>query len=141
MPAIRADVGPATLLQDEKQGMMVLLIFILAVVVASIWLATFVLALILPIRPDFIRMVSPLVCPPGTEMRIETEPGKRYRPGEKIISVYCEGLNHDRQDVKVKASFVLWGISVVFSMPIVIPILLLVFRWLMRSGIIENSLF
>ena len=108
--------------------MMVPLVLLPVVLIVSVWLATTLMALILPARPDFIQIVRPFVCLPGSEMKVKTEQGARNQPGQKLIDVYCEGPHEDRRDVKVKALFVLWAISVTVSIPIVLVILLAVLR-------------
>ena len=86
----------------------------------AVWLAIMGLAVALPIRPNIVRITERFVCPPGTEMKVETYVYSYHRPGERAIGIYYldpDGVTHN---VKVKALLTLWGIFFIVSLPVAV---------------------
>lgn len=66
-----------------------LALLILIIIVTAIWLALMALAICVPYRPQVIKLTRRWVCPPGSEMRIESSVASYHRPGEKGLIVEC----------------------------------------------------
>jgi hypothetical protein len=108
-----------------------LLLIILGV---AIWLAFMGMAAVLVIRPDSVRITERFLCPPGTEMKVETYVYSYHRPGERAIGIYYLGPDGKSHNIKVKALLLLWGMFFVASLPIAILIVLLFQRWVTQAG-------
>jgi hypothetical protein len=81
------------------------------------FLGTMLLAVLLPFKPDVLRLVTPLVCPPGTRMEIQTFQANPYRPGERGLAVYAVGPAGS-VDIKNRTLIAFWGVCCLVTLPL-----------------------
>jgi hypothetical protein len=83
----------------------------------AIWLAFMIFAAALAIRPEVVMVVKRFVCPPGTEMIVQTEVYSYHHPGQRALVVYSDGPE-GRKDIKTRALLALWLFFFVLSVPV-----------------------
>jgi hypothetical protein len=54
----------------------------------AIWLTCMILAIILPINPNILRITKNFVCPKEKELIIQTAVYSYHRPGQKALEIY-----------------------------------------------------
>lgn len=111
------------------------LTMLLIILGVALWLSLMVLAVILPIRPDAVRITERLVCPADTKMDVRTEVYSYHHPGQKAVVVNYRGSDGMIHDVKVKAILALWGILFFVSILVTAVVVPLVRNWIVQSGL------
>ena len=81
----------------------------LIVGVVALWLGTMLFAGLLSILPQSVRIVRPLICPPGTLLDIRTFSVSYGRQRAKGLTVEAVGPD-GRQEVKGRALIIFWGL-------------------------------
>ena len=95
----------------------------------ALWMGTMLFAGLLSIYPKSVKVVRPLICPPGTKMEVRTFAASYHRPGERGIEVYTVGPE-GQKSVKGRALLILWGLCcLVSALPSAI-IVILGMRWI-----------
>lgn len=97
-----------------------MLTILLGLVGVSLWLGLMGMTFALPVRPNIVRITKRFVCPPGTEMQVETYVYPYHRPGERAIGVYAVSANGARTSVKAKAMIALVLMFSVAALPVTI---------------------
>jgi uncharacterized membrane protein YccF (DUF307 family) len=92
----------------------------------AIWISFMTLAIILPVRPNVLRMTRGLVCPKGSEMIIQTAVYSYHRPGQKALEISIKDKNGVVKNAGFKVVSVFWLILMAFSLPISIIFVLLI---------------
>jgi len=92
------------------------LTFILITLAVAAWLATMLLALLLPLEPRILKLTRFLLCP-DADLIVEKFKATYHRQGEFGIEVYYIDQNQVRQDVKYRALLVFWGMCFFITLP------------------------
>ena len=89
--------------------------------------AAMVLALVIPLRPDVLRITQRIVCPPGSSLLIRVVKLSYHRPGERGLTVVCRGPDGDRSVIG-RAVFWLWVLLLVPSLALAMLAVTLISR-------------
>ena len=92
------------------------LTFILIMLAVAAWLATMLMALLLPLEPRVLKLTRFLICP-DSELIIEKFRLSYHRQGEFGIEVYYMDQDQRRHEAKWLALFIFWGMCLVVSLP------------------------
>jgi hypothetical protein len=89
---------------------------ILIMIFVALWLSFMLLAIVLPLRPGFVRITRRLVCRRSRGMQVEYFRASYHHPGQRGILITCIDEDGRQHDVKVKAIFALWLIFFLVSL-------------------------
>jgi|WetSurMetagenome_2_1015567.scaffolds.fasta_scaffold1089338_1 hypothetical protein len=84
----------------------------------SIWLACMILAIILPINPNILKITKNFVCPKENELIIQTAVYSYHRPGQKALEIYYLDDDGAVKDVGLQAITIFWIILFIIIVPI-----------------------
>jgi hypothetical protein len=88
----------------------------LFVVLLAVFLGIMTMAVILPFKPDLIKVTEKFICAKNEKMEIFTSVAGHHLPGERSIEIYCtEGAR--KRDVKLKTLLLCFILSSVAMLP------------------------
>ncbi len=73
----------------------------------ALFVSLMALAVIVPLRPGWIRITERFVCPRGSTMEVQTSKLSYHRPGERGLVVMCKGPG-GTTSINGRAVFCLW---------------------------------
>lgn len=82
----------------------------------SAFLGIMLMAIVLPLKPDALKVVGKFVCKNDEKMEVPTSVASYHQPGERSIEIYCNNYGK-RRDVKGKTLL----LSFLFSSAAMIP--------------------
>jgi hypothetical protein len=117
------------------------LLFITLMLVVAVWLSAMVCVLMgAEVSPQWLSLVEPFVCPPGTEIQVAQTRQSYHEPGESSVKVSCVGESID-QDVTIESGLALWVIFFLPSLPV--AAILVFVGWLLfrmrRRAVLEQA--
>lgn len=87
----------------------------------SVFLSIMLLAIVLPFKPDSLKVFGKFVCKADEKIEVLTSVASYHQPGEKSISIYCNDYGK-RRSVKGKVLL----LSVLLAFLITLPISFLI---------------
>lgn len=85
----------------------------------SALLGIMLVAIVLPFKPEALKIVSKFVCSKDEKMEVLTSVASYHQPGERSIEIYCNNYGK-RRSVKGKVLI----LSLLFSSAVMIPFVL-----------------
>lgn len=102
---------------------------ILIILGVSAFLGIMFWSVILPFKPDSLKIFGKLVCKNDEKIEIVTSVASYHQPGEKSISIYCNDYGK-RRSVKGKVLLLGFISSFFIALPFAIIIVFLVYNYL-----------
>jgi hypothetical protein len=100
----------------------------------AIWLAFILMAILLPIKPDVLRITEKLSCPEGSELIIQTVVYSYHRPGQRALEISIKDKNGIIKNAMLKVFAIFWMILFVISLPIALFLVVVIINSLHISG-------
>jgi|GEM_PF-4482395 len=72
------------------------------------WLAFIALAIILPIKPNLLKITKKIVCQEDSELIIQTAVYTYHRPGQKALEIYIKDKDGIVKSAGLKVISVFW---------------------------------
>jgi hypothetical protein len=92
----------------------------------AIWLAFILMAILLPIKPDVLKITEKLVCPEGSELIIQTAVYSYHRPGQKALEISSRDKNGIIKNAMLKVMAIFWMMLFAISLPIALILVALI---------------
>jgi hypothetical protein len=83
----------------------------------AFFLGIMLIAVILPIKPDSLRIFGKFVCTGEEKMEVSTSVASYHQPGERSIEIYCSDYGKRRR-VKGKTLLLSFGLSSALMLPV-----------------------
>ena len=101
---------------------------ILIILGVSAFLGIMLIAVILPFKPDSLKIFGNLVCKNDEKIEILTSVASYHHPGEKSISIYCNDYGK-RRSVKGKVLLLSFLSSFIIALPFATLIVVTIYRY------------
>lgn len=101
---------------------------ILIILGAAAFLGIMLMTIILPFKPDALKICGKFVCSGDEKMEILTSTASYHRPGERSISIYCNDYGK-RRSVKGKTLLLSFLFSFVVMLPVAGVIVVLIYKF------------
>ena len=95
------------------------------------FLAIMLWTVLLPLKPDSLKVFGKLVCRKNEKMEILTSVASYHQPGEKSIEIYCSDYGK-RRDVKGKTFLFAFLLAFVLMLPVSAVIVILIDKFLVN---------
>jgi hypothetical protein len=92
----------------------------------SIWLAFMMLAIVLPLKPNILKITKKIACQKGSELIIQTAVYSYHRSGQRALEIYTKDKNGIVKSAGLKVIFIFWIMLFAVSLPISIILVTLI---------------
>jgi hypothetical protein len=92
----------------------------------AFWLAFILMAIVLPIKPDAVKITEKLVCPEGNELIIQTAAYSYHRPGQRALEISYRDKNGTIKNAMLKVMAIFWMMLFVISLPITLLLVVVI---------------
>jgi len=108
-----------------------LFLMILIILGAAAFLAVMLWTILLPVKPDSLKIFGRLVCRPDEKMEILTSHASYHQPGENSIEIYCNKYGN-RRLVNGKTFLFAFIFSFVVMLPVAAAIVIAIDRFVLN---------
>jgi hypothetical protein len=96
----------------------------------AVWMAFMLLAILLPLNPNLLKVTEKIVCPAGSELIIQKAVYSYHRPGQSALEISIRDNNGVSKSAGIKVIPFFWMILFLASLPISILIVMQVIKLL-----------
>lgn len=98
------------------------------ILVTAIVLSIMLWAVILPFKPDSVKIVGKFVCKPNEKMEVSTSNASYHQRGERSIEIYCNDYGNKRL-VNGKTFLFAFLFSFVLMLPFAVLIVFSIYKY------------
>jgi hypothetical protein len=92
----------------------------------AIWLTFMMIAILLPLKPNILKITEKIVCPEGSKLIIQTAVYSYHKPGQRALEIYSKDNSGIVKNAGLKVISIFWMMLFVVNLPVSIILVILI---------------